>query len=319
MDLDTLDPPVSTNPLSLLEAGILNAPVSGSIISPEVELFYEDLDALQAVSTGANITVAILDSGINTDAFDFNVSSAVDFTGSEDYTDTLGHGTTTATIIADTAPEADILVAKVLDEEGNTTSSIMSEAIRYAVDMGARVLAMPLNLFPVYNQMQQAIDYAVENGAILITAAGNDGKSILDNSLAAQDDIITVGSVDNDGKLSAWSNCDDEVDLLAPWDIIDNEEGTSFSAAFVAGITALILSDNPDMTPEEVIAALKDITAGLGDGKLDEEKKAKEEEKKIKGADIEEVLSRYDAERKNASEFTGYSVKEDIPELVVKE
>ncbi|MBD3426868.1 MAG: S8 family serine peptidase, partial [Candidatus Omnitrophica bacterium] len=324
LDLSDMEAPVATDPTKLLDAGLKDNLTSDDIISPEIELFYQNLDALKAVSAGKDVTVAILDSGINADAFDFNVSTWKDFTGSGDISDELGHGTTTAGIIAGTAPEADILVAKVLDEEGNTTSSIMSEAIRYAVDMGARVLAMPLNLYPVYNQLEQAIDYATGKGAVLVAAAGNEGTKIHQNSLAGQDKVLTVGSVDNDGELSAWSNNDDELDLVAPWDIIDNEEGTSFSAAFVAGITSLIISENPDITPEEILEALRDITASLTETTSAEEKKAgekaeEEKKKKIKGVDIEEVLSRYNAERKNASEFTGYSVKEDIPELIVKD
>ena len=86
-----------------------------------------------------------------------------------------------------------------------------------------------------------SIDYAVSKGAILIAAAGNEASEILDGSLASYDNVITVGSVDNDGTFSAWSNYGSELDLLARWDVVtlegeDKEAGTSYSAAFVAGI-----------------------------------------------------------------------------------
>ena len=123
--------------------------------------------------------------------------------------------------------------------------------------------------------------------------------------------VITVGSVDKDGKLSAWSNYGDEVDLYAPWDVLtlegtEGEAGTSFSAAFVAGIAALMISDDPDMTREDVLASLKALTADI----------VKEVNvKPIKGINMEELLSRKEMETKNQAEFTGYSPKEKTQQL----
>jgi len=193
---------------------------------------------------------------------------------------------------------------KVLDDQGMTTSNILSEAIRYSVDMGARILAMPLTILPVSSQLIDAIDYAVSQGAILIAAAGNSGSEIEDDSLAAQDGVITVGSVDNDGSLSDWSNYGSELDLLAPWDVVslgnDGEAGTSFSAALVAGIAALVLSENPDMSVDDVFEELIDLTSGLA-----------EEAQEIGGVDLDELLSRQAAISQSQEEFTGYLPEED--------
>ena len=159
-------------------------------------------------------------------------------------------------------------------------------------------------MFPISAQIDSAIDYAVSKGAILIASAGNKGSEIEDNSLAANDKVITVGSVDMDGMMSAWSNYGSELDLLAPWDVItlknEDEVGTSFSAAFVAGITAPMLSENPDMTKEEVLEALKALTVKQQDAK------------EIKGVDIDEVLAMQVVEGNNRTDFTGYSPEMDI-------
>jgi len=287
--------------------------ITDSLLSEDMEQFFEDLGEMKNASTGEGITVAILDSGIDTDRLDVDILGGYDLTGSAiGYNDALGHGTETASIVTETASDARLLAVKVFDDEGETTSGIISNAIRYAVDMGAKILSMPFSLFPMSIQLESAIEYAVEKGAVLIAAAGNEGTEILDKSLAANENIITVGAVDNNGKLSAWSNYGSELDLLAPWDIVtledteENEAGTSYSAALVAGITALMLSENPDMTADDVLKQLRELAAGFDD--TSGEQRATNDG--IKGVDVDEVVSMQEALRQNQSEFTGMSPQE---------
>lgn len=301
--------------------------------------FNEKVEELKSDSTGEGVTIAILDSGINYDVLDIDLLGGYSYTG-EDYFDVLGHGTLTASVIkgndgAGVAPDVDILAVKVVDDSGRTTTAIVADAIRYAVDAGASVITMPFSLFPVSSYLTEAIDHAVDKGAVLIAAAGNESSQILGKSLAGQEDVITVGSVDCDGTLSAWSNYGSELDFLAPWDVVtlegadDNEAGTSFSAAFIAGLSALVLSESPEMTSDDVLRELKIITAGIeaenagyeGYGLIGPEETEKEDvtagekkdtEKKIKGVNIDEVMSMQNAQRTNRSRFTGHSmVKEN--------
>jgi subtilisin family serine protease len=282
------------------------------------------IEELKSQSTGEGITVALLDTGLTyaeedaisvVDGFDFAGSSLIDGEADADYSDANGHGTVSANIVSDTAENADILVARVYDDYNRTSSSVIADAIMWAVDKGASVLAMPLSIYPVYDKIQAAVEYAVDKGTIIVTAAGNQGTDVLGTSLAANDKIITVGSVDSDGKISAWSNVGEEVDLYAPWDIIDNEEGTSFSAAFVAGLAALVLEDNPDMTADDVLGALKKLTADI----QPDVKKAEDERQEVKGEDVSEVVSMYEMLRKNRREFTGTSPKVEYKELPARQ
>ena len=285
------------------------------MVMPEsMEYFYDELGELKSAATGEGVTIAILDSGIDAGRLDIDVLGGWNFVGNDaSYEDIIGHGTLTASVVSDTAGGADIFAAKVFDENGETSSGIVADAIRYAVDLGAKVLAMPFSLFPMSAQLEAAIDYAFDKGAIMIASAGNSGTEILEDSLASSDKVITVGSVDNDGKLSAWSNIGSVVDLLAPWDVVElegeeGEAGTSLSAALVAGIAALMLEDDPEMTSDDVLSELKSLTASLVD-------KAEEETRKdgeIGGVSVDEVLSMYAAMRQNRAEFTGYSPKEDV-------
>ena len=114
-----------------------------------------------------------------------------------------------------------------------------------------------------------------------------------------------MGTVDNDGKLSVWSNYGDELDLVAPWDVIGNDPGTSFSAAFVAGLAALLMEDDPGMTRDEVLEKLNFLMADLGTGDDGSQ------EEGIKGVDINEILSEQETVRENREGFNGYPIKEE--------
>jgi subtilisin family serine protease len=281
--------PVRSGGTSLaIETGLLNAWEDDSVIPEGLEYLGDKLNELKASASGEGVTVAVLDSGI----------------GENDLT---GHGTKMSDAVKAAAPSADVLDTRVLDSEDNTSSGVVSDAVKNAVDNGARVLLMSFNLFPVYDNVKEAIDYAARKGAILVAAAGNEASEILDKSLAAQDNVITVGSVDADGKISAWSNYGSEIDLYAPWDVIEGQEeaGTSYSAAFVAGLAALILEDNPEFTADDVLAELKSMMPAV---KKDAEVK-KDADVKIKGVSVDEVVSLQDVLRKQKAEFTGTSVE----------
>ncbi|RKY41169.1 MAG: hypothetical protein DRP85_07030 [Candidatus Makaraimicrobium thalassicum] len=352
----SVDYPVTGALSSFMPGDMLEAQEQAGVYdmnySDSMNYLFDGLKSMQSVSTGAGVTVALLDTGIDTSELDIDVVEGYDFAGTdrfdglfdEDYTDVSGHGTMTASVIKGEdgeglAPDADIMALRVFDDTGSTSPDIISSAIRYAVDNNAKILTMPFSLFPIHTQVEDAIDYALDKGAILIAAAGNDGAEILDNSLAAQENIITVGSLDADGRMSAWSNYGSELDLLAPWDCVTldeadrNEAGTSFSAAFVSGITALILSESPEMTAEDVLHELRILISGIDPEnagyadygtfvlKGDKDDRAEEEEtgtKRIRGVSVDEVVSMQEAQRKNRSEFTGYSVKEDIPDIGLK-
>ncbi|MFH1309094.1 MAG: S8/S53 family peptidase, partial [Candidatus Omnitrophota bacterium] len=327
--------PERTNVELLNSAYILEVGEPSAIRNVESESignFYTQLEELKNASEGgAKVTIALLDSGIDRDILDINIIDGYDFTDENYlegfsygfYDDVIGHGTLTAATISSqkygVAPSADIMSLKIFDENAETTSSIVADAIYYAVDSGAKILSMPFSVFPMSDQLENAINYAYNKGAILITASGNDGMEILDASLAAQSSVITVGAVDNDGKMSAWSNYGSEIDLFAPWDVIDVKDndakmqGTSFSTAFVTGIVALMASENLDITAEEVLEALKTLTIGI----MPEVEPENKEEERIRGVSVDEVVSLQTVQRMNQANFTGYSIVENVPDVGV--
>jgi subtilisin family serine protease len=253
-------------PASLETVGAELYDAASGITLPVPEQFLEMIESLETAPSGDGVLVALLDTGVNR-LDGINIAGGIDMAGDDrmkflpddDYSDPVGHGTATASAINAIAGDAEIFALKIFDDSGNTMTSIIAEAIRYAVDQGADILAMPFSLALVSPQIADAIDYALNKGVVLIAAAGNDGKEILSTSLAAQDGVIAVGSAEDDGALSAWSNYGSELDLALP---CGAEKGTSFSAAYAAGLAALVLAEHPEYTAEEVLVELKSLLSG---------------------------------------------------------
>ncbi len=160
---------------------------------------------------------------------------------------------------------------------GDEHDKDVANAIRYAVDNGARVINMSFgkSFSPHEAVVAQAIQYAENNDVLLVHAAGNDGKNLDtgDNYPTNYSDFIrgkvktylTIGasSINNDEKLPAgFSNYGDKkVDLFAPGVNVYSSEpdnhygtsnGTSFAAPIVSGVAALIMSYYPDLSAKKV-------------------------------------------------------------------
>ena len=159
------------------------------------------------------------------------------------------------------ASEARIMPLKVLDTDGGSLRDIAS-AIRYAADNGAKVITMSFG--GQYSRLsisaERAIDYAARQGCILVAAAGNDNTNELVFP-ASYEQVIAVSAIDENDARAEFSNYGSYVDFCAPGINIvsagkDGDyfiaNGTSFAAPFVAGLAALILSDNPQSSAEDV-------------------------------------------------------------------
>jgi subtilisin family serine protease len=136
---------------------------------------------------------------------------------------------------------------------------LLAPAIRYAVDVGARIINISYAVFKdspqsIYAAIDSAIDYAVQNNVVLIAASGNQGPTVL--YPASHPDVIAVGAVAKDTLKYASSCYGDGLNVVAPgveiWSTTKNHEygifdKTSFSTPIVSGIAALMLSVNPNL------------------------------------------------------------------------
>ena len=256
----------------------------------------------------ATVKVAVVDSGIDAGHPEFagRIAAGKSFVGSPWDVDSDGHGTFVAGEIAANASNgvgiagmafnAQLLVAKVVEADGNIPLRAEVDAIHWAVDNGARVINLslgaardPLNArLDSFSPLEQAaVEYAYAKGAVVVAAVGNGPQSPATpwpfaGYPAALPHVLGVSAIRRDGSVPAYSNRDAVYnDIAAPGDAIfstiprslvssdagcagepysdcsESQEfrdaiGTSFAAPQVAAAAALLIGQNPKLTPDQV-------------------------------------------------------------------
>ncbi len=256
------------------------------------------------LTTGRPVVVAMLDTGISRTHPDLadRLIAGYDFANEDsDPSDDNGHGTFTAGIVAargnnglgvaGVSWEARLMPVKILDQDGRGPVSASVQGLRYAVENGANVINVSAGV-PVPSQtMEAAIAYAIGRGVTVVAAAGN-GRDEVPQYPAAYPNVIAVSASTRTDDIADFSSYGAHVWLAAPGrDIVSTffardaeadtyaqQNGTSFSAPFVAGTVALMLSQRGDLSPRTVREILKAtavdlLTPGLdprsGYGRLD--------------------------------------------------
>jgi len=243
--------------------------------------------AWQIAEGGQLITVAVLDTGIDQDNQDLaqRVLAEVNFTDSPTSHDIHGHGTHMAGTIAAIAPECQLMNVKVADDAGRCEASVVARGIIWAVDRGAMVINVSLCM-KSSTDLEEAVDYAWSQGAVIIAAAGNTGTSI-PSYPAYYANCLAVASTDENDSLSLLSSHGDWVDVAAPGFNIYSEvpqnqygykSGTSPAVAHVSGVAALVFtvaedSNGSGTVNDEVRQAIENgcdsiIADGVGNGRI---------------------------------------------------
>ena len=232
------------------------------------------VDTLSEIGELPEIVVGIIDTGIDLDheflkdriiETKYNTSSS-GTTNSED--DDEGHGSHVAGIIADnTTDNVKIKAFKVLNSEGSGSSINIINAINTAISENVNVINMSLGSRGRSSAMSEAVNNAVKRGITVCVAAGNSGDDANNYSPACIESCITVAAIDFESDFPDWTNWGTCVDIIAPGVSIystykngtyETLSGTSMASPFAAATSALLLSQNTKLKPNEVCSILQE-------------------------------------------------------------
>jgi subtilisin family serine protease len=259
-------------------------------------------------STGSGVTIGIVDTGVD--------SSHPDLAGKIDATanciggtcrdggadDGHGHGTIVAGIIAaDTgngrgiagvAPDAHLVVAKAVDDNGTGDVNDINNGIKWVVDHGARVVNLSLGdpnfllTSLLGTPLRPAVEYAWSRGAIPVLASGNENVGLLGLGSSNYGGLyaLVVGATDKSGSVASYSSPigNAKWGLVAPGgsgggageDVLSTYPGgryawvagTSMAAPHVSGALALLLSEglNPSAAVQKLLSTVDHVSCGAG-------------------------------------------------------
>jgi hypothetical protein len=246
------------------------------------------LGEAHGLATGNRVLVAVIDSGIDLGHPELQgvVAGSYDALGKSE--GPHAHGTAIAGAIASrarllgVAPAARILAIRAFGSAGTSgeaTTFAIIKGLQYATAQRARVINMSF-AGPQDPGLGRQLAIAKNAGAVLIAASGNFGPKSPPQYPAADPNVIAVSATDADDKLFRAANRGRHiavtapgVDILLPAPNADYQltSGTSFAAAHVSGIAALILERKPDLTPDAVRAILTSTARDIGRSGRDDE------------------------------------------------
>lgn len=250
--------------------------IAGDMLSSAATFF--DLDESWRRGTGAGVTVAIVDSGIDAGHPDLagriveSVEARMDgkrvVFDPSDASDSAGHGTACAGIVTSIAPDSQLYSIKVLGAGGLGDGQAFLAGLEYAINKRYRVINLSLGTTKpqFFAPLHDLLDRAYQAGCVVVAAANNlpqpSFPSVFSSSL-----ISVVKSTETD-PLNFGFHFGEIIELTAPGVNIRtawpqrgyrNLTGNSFACPHIVGVVALLLEKHPDLTPFQVKSALYSI------------------------------------------------------------
>ena len=260
----------------------LAAAPSGTETANQWALSFLKTNQLWQLSEGSNVTVAVVDTGVQPTAgliqallpgADFSSGSGLSTGNGQVDTDSDGHGTGMAVLISGSGDgtetqgltkAAKILPIRVLSQQGPGIPFTLAPAISFAVNHGTRVINLSLGERADDPAIHAAIQSALDHDVVVVAAVGNDG-SAEPRYPAAYPGVLGVGAIDESGAVWERSNFGSDVSIVAPGVHIyrdDNRgrqgysDGTSEATAYVSAAAALVRSAHPGWSAGQVVGAL---------------------------------------------------------------
>jgi thermitase len=234
-------------------------------------------------SQGAGVTVAILDSGVDSAHPDLGsklVPGWNFYDNNANTSDVYGHGTKVAgaaaaasnnhTGIAAVAGQSRIMPIRVTNLSGGGYWSTITQGLVHAADNGARVANVSFLGVTSSLTVQNAAQYMKNKGGLVVVSGGNTGTQ---QNYASTTTMIPVAATDSKDVRASWSSYGTYIALAAPgagiWSTIRGGgygavSGTSFSSPVSAGVVALMMSAAPQLQNTKIETLLFSTAVDLG-------------------------------------------------------
>ncbi|AGB16294.1 subtilisin-like serine protease [Halovivax ruber XH-70] len=244
-------------------------------------------EAWDTTTGSSDVTIAVVDTGAQYDhedlaaqyrddpGYDFADDDSDPYPPSGEQHGTHVSGCAAATIDNGTGTagisDSTLINARVLGGGSGSLSDI-ADGIQWAADEGADIINLSLGGGGANETGRSAINYAFENGALPIAAAGNDSGSPVSYP-AAYDNCVAVSAIDENENIANFSNvgpnvdvCAPGVDVLAPVPTDDYAgfDGTSMASPVAAGVAALGKATHPNHSPSELRQLLEESAVDIG-------------------------------------------------------
>ncbi|MGW6785746.1 type VII secretion-associated serine protease mycosin [Streptomyces sp. NPDC054987] len=297
--------PQPPHPLRLNGAGECTFPMKKQIEDRPWALQRLLLDELWAQTKGkdkkgASVRVAVIDTGV--DRANPQLSGALDVGAGKDFvdpkggdgtTDTVGHGTKVAGLIAarpqqgtgfvGLAPEATVIPIRQNDGQGKGNALSLSQAIDHAVAKGAQVINISQDTdvpLTADSELGKSVQKAIAANVVVVASAGNDGMSGQKRKTypAAFPGVLAVGASDRNNERAAFSQPGDFIGVAAPGvDMVSTvpgfgqciDNGTSFAAPYVAGLAALLRAEHGDWSAQQIVWQIQNTAERAVNGRDD--------------------------------------------------
>jgi subtilisin len=235
-------------------------------------------------ATGKGVKVCILDSGIEVGhpavgeiagAVVMSVDEDGNGIATEDTEgDLCGHGTACAGVVRSLAPEAELYSVRVLGAGFTGSGKVLLAGLKWAVEQGYDVINMSLSTTKRHlaEVLHELADTAYFKRTVLVAAAHNMPVESFPWRFSS---VISVGSHEEDDSLTFFANPDPPVEFFARGVNVDiawlggstiRATGNSFATPCIAGISALVLSKHPRLTPFQLKSVLYLISSNVGGG-----------------------------------------------------
>jgi subtilisin family serine protease len=233
------------------------------------------------LADGANVTIAVIDSGIDVKHPELanSIADSFDALGSKEGPHVHGTGVAGAIVaharLTGSAPAARILAIRAFGKTSSgaeSTSFVILKGLDYAAAHGAQIVNMSF-AGPKDALVERGIAALAGKGIVMVAAAGNAGAKSPPLYPAANANVIAISATDAQDRLFTASNrggyiavAAPGVDLFlpAPDEKYQITSGTSFSAAYVSGLAGLMLERDPALKPEQLRAILMKTARDLG-------------------------------------------------------